>query len=105
MEVINSNTEEANKMKRSIEIITKKDDVLILEDYRKIDELEQSLTNLNKTTDTISGQSFHLNIEFLQQQCKELVEGASAMRVNQKKEDIGANSFSPSISRPGNTPT
>lgn len=62
LEVINSNTEEANKMKRSIEVITKKDDVLILEDYRKINELEQALINLNKTTDTISGQSLHLNI-------------------------------------------
>ncbi len=62
LEVINSNTEEANKMKRSIEVITKKDDVLILEDYRKISELEQSLVNLNKNTDTINGQSFHLNV-------------------------------------------
>jgi hypothetical protein len=92
-------------MKRSIEVITKKDDVLILEDYRKIDELEQSLANLNKTSDTISGQSFHLNVEFLQQQCKELVEGASAMRVNQKKEDIGATTFSSPASRPNNTTT
>lgn len=62
LEVINTNTEEANKMKRSIEVITKKDDVLILEDYRKISELEQSLVNLNKNTDTINGQSFHLNV-------------------------------------------
>ena len=37
LETINTQTEEANKLKRSIEIITKKDDVLILEDYRKID--------------------------------------------------------------------
>ena len=36
LEVINVNYEEANKTKRSIETITKKDDVLILEDYRKI---------------------------------------------------------------------
>jgi hypothetical protein len=70
LEVINTNTEEANKLKRSIEVITKKDDVLILEDYRKLNELEQSLLNLNKSTDAISGQSFHLNVEFLQQQCK-----------------------------------
>jgi hypothetical protein len=85
IEVINANTEDANKMKRSIEIITKKDDVLILEDYRKIDELEQSLAKLNRTADSINGQSFHLNVEFLQQQCKEIAEAMSSMKISQKK--------------------
>jgi len=48
--VINTNYEEANKTKRTIETITKKDDVLILEDYKKIEDLELSLTDLNKST-------------------------------------------------------
>jgi hypothetical protein len=39
LEMINSNYEEANKTKRAIETITKKDEVLILEDYRKIGDL------------------------------------------------------------------
>ena len=85
LETINHNTEEANKLKRSIEIVTKKDDVLILEDYRKISELEQVLTNLNKSTDSLGGHTFHMNVEFLQQQCKEIVESVSQVKVNQKK--------------------
>lgn len=58
---------------------------MILEDYRKISDLEQSLTNLNKSTDSLGGQTFHMNVEFLQQQCKEIVESVSQVKVNQKK--------------------
>lgn len=61
LEVINGNYEEANKTKRTIETITKKDDVLILEDYRKIEDLEQTLSGLNKATESIAGQASHLN--------------------------------------------
>ena len=61
LEVINGNYEEANKTKRSIETITKKDDVLILEDYRKIEDLETTLGGLNKATESITGQASHLN--------------------------------------------
>lgn len=50
LETINGNFEEANKIKRSIEHITKKDDVLILEDYKKISDLDESVHQLNKTT-------------------------------------------------------
>jgi hypothetical protein len=73
------------KLKRTIEVITKKDDVLILEDYRKMHELEESLANVNKSNDSISGQSYHLNVEFLQQECKELVENIAKTKLNQKK--------------------
>ena len=74
LETINGNHEDSNKLKRTIEVINKKDDVLILEEYRKITELEDSLTNVNSSTAAISGQSSHLNIEFLQQECKAVVE-------------------------------
>jgi hypothetical protein len=60
--VINSNSEEANKVKRSIETINKKDEVLILEDYRKISDLQQAVTALNKKIDSIAGQSSQLNV-------------------------------------------
>ena len=36
--------------------------MLILEDYRKIGDLEQSLAALNKSTDAIAGQSSSLNV-------------------------------------------
>lgn len=36
--------------------------MLILEDYRKIGDLEQALSTLNKNTESISGQCSHLNI-------------------------------------------
>jgi len=61
LETINSNYEEANKIKRTVEHVVKKDEVLILEDYRKISELEESILVLNKTTDSITGYQLHLN--------------------------------------------
>jgi DNA-directed RNA polymerase subunit RPC12/RpoP len=90
LETINGNYEEANKVKRSIELINKKDEVLILEDYRKIGELEQTIASLNKTTDSIAGQSQHLNVEFLQQECKDIVEKVTTVRANLKREEIGS---------------
>jgi tetrahydromethanopterin S-methyltransferase subunit A len=39
LEIIDNATEDANKIKRTIEDITKKDEVLILEDYRNIEEI------------------------------------------------------------------
>lgn len=62
LEIINGNYEEANKIKRTIEVITKKDEVLILEDYRKIGDLEQNLLGLNKSTESIAGHSSALNV-------------------------------------------
>ncbi len=43
-------------------MITKKDEVLILEDYRKIGDLEQNLLGLNKSTESIAGHSSALNV-------------------------------------------
>ena len=63
---------------------------MILEEYRKITELEDSLNNINTSTAAISGHSSHLNIEFLQQECKAIVESLSKFGINIKQEDIGA---------------
>jgi hypothetical protein len=100
LETINGNYEEANKTKRHIETITKKDEVLILEDYRKISELEDSLALLKQSTESITGHSSHLNTEFLQQECKELVETVGRVRLNLRKEDVGATTLSSSSPRP-----
>ena len=59
--------------------------MLILEDYRKINELEEGLSALNKSTDSIAGQASHLNLEFFQQECKELVDSVGRVKVNLKK--------------------
>jgi hypothetical protein len=61
-----------------------------LEDYRKIGELEQTIASLNKTTDSITGQSQHLNVEFLQQECKDIVEKVTTVKANLKREEIGS---------------
>ena len=60
--------------------------MLILEDYRKIGDLEQSLAALNKSTDAIAGQSSSLNVEFLQQECKGIAEGVVRVKVNLKRD-------------------
>lgn len=106
LETINGNHEDSNKLKRTIEVINKKDDVLILEEYRKITELEDSLTNVNSSTAAISGQSSHLNIEFLQQECKAVVESLGKLQINLKKEDVGTGGMGVSMgngtaARPG----
>lgn len=93
LDIINTNYEESNKVKRSIDLIIKKDEVLILEDYRKIGELETSLVNLNKSTDSIAGTASHLNIEFLQQQCKEVVDSIGLLKINLKRDEVGASSI------------
>jgi hypothetical protein len=36
---VNKNYEESNKVKRGVDLILKKDDVLVLEDYKKISEI------------------------------------------------------------------
>ena len=43
LEQVNKNYEESNKVKKNIEIVLKKDDVLVLEEYKKIDELEHAI--------------------------------------------------------------
>ena len=63
---------------------------MILEEYRKIPDFEETLSNVNSTTQTISGQAAHLNTEFLQQECKEVVETVGKFKLNLKREDIGA---------------
>ncbi len=85
LETINSNYEETNKLKRNIELITKKDEVLILEDYRKVGELETKLSELNKSTEGIAGECSHLNMEFLQQELKEVAEHSTKIKINLKK--------------------
>ena len=43
LEQVNKNYEESNKVNKNIEIVLKKDDVLVLEEYKKIDELEDAI--------------------------------------------------------------
>ena len=43
LEQVNKNYEESNKVNKNIEIVLKKDDVLVLEEYKKIDELEHAI--------------------------------------------------------------
>ncbi len=40
---MNKNYEESNKVKKSVELTMKKDDVLVLEEYKKINELEDAI--------------------------------------------------------------
>ena len=63
--------------------------MLILEDYRKINELDESLVQLQKKTDAIGGQSSHLNVEFFQQECKEQNEKIGKFKIVLKREEIG----------------
>ena len=45
---MNKNYEESNKVKKNVELIMKKDDVLVLEEYKKINELEEMIKELSK---------------------------------------------------------
>ena len=77
------------KVKKSVEQILKKDDVLILEEYKHIGGFEERVSLLTKKSESVQGEVSALNSEFLQQEMKELNEGVGHVRVNLKKEELG----------------
>lgn len=85
LEGINENQEEANKIKKAIELTLSKDDVLVLQEYKHISHSDQKLLALNKSNETVTGDLSALNSDFLQQETKAFNEAIITLKLQLEK--------------------
>ena len=67
LEKINAQYEEISKVKKSIELILRKDEVQIFEDYKLIQGFEQKSEEIKRASEQVNGDIVVLNTEYLQQ--------------------------------------
>lgn len=68
-------------MKKNVEVVMRKDDVLVLEEYKRIGELEDAIKDLSRQTEQISGKINALNGDYLVQEVKEIAESIKKIRL------------------------
>jgi hypothetical protein len=90
LETINEQHEEASRVKKTVENILRKDEVLIFEEFGRVGEFEEKVKAIRKHSDQVGGELQMLDAGEWQQSVGYVLQAICGMREAVVREEVGA---------------